>query len=125
MFRKLLNGKSQTTIIIFIVLLVLGVFSILQWLLVQTSYVVIVKNESLQPIESLEVYGGGAQFVFVKIAAGETQKKRLFFKHDGDLRYKAIIDGKQTEGTIEGYVTGSFNGSKTIQIDQDGIITLK
>lgn len=91
---------------------------------IETAYIITVKNDSSLPIESLEVYGGGVQIDFGKIDPGDTRKKRFFIKHDGDLRYKALFDGKQRHDIIEGYVSGGFGDSNIILFEDSGKIAI-
>ncbi len=89
---------------------------------IESRYYVAVENRREQPIESFLVTGGGVQVDFGLIPPNARVCRSFHIVHDGQLSFQTYIDGVETTGIVDGYVTGSLGGNKQIRIDSDNTI---
>jgi hypothetical protein len=92
---------------------------------VETRYKVRVSNDSNRPIESLIVAGPGVRVELGPIAPGQLTRRNIHFDGDGTLDFLARQQQTQFGGQLEGYVTGGWNGDKTIRVRQGGTFDIE
>lgn len=87
-----------------------------------TRYSVTVINQGTKPIESFILTGPGVSVQLGPISPKEEKTRHLHFKGDGVLDFDCRQEGKQFNGQLEGYVTGSMGCVKTVRITNGAVI---
>lgn len=90
----------------------------------ETRYTVIVQNDSLQPLESVRVFGGGCDESLGTIPPGSSVRRSFWIQHDGELEFYALGDDTSYEKIINGYVTNGLGGHTIVTIRSDGTMSL-
>lgn len=90
---------------------------------VEMRYVVVIHNASGQPLDDVRVFGGGCDESFGSLAPGKTVRRRLRFRTDGDLQFRAV-SGTTTLEANAGYVTRDLAGAPTITVEPDGTVSV-
>lgn len=84
---------------------------------IQSYYTIIVKNDSSYQIDNFVINSTG-NIILVGIIPSRQSVKKKFKVGEGRITFKASINGKVFEDTIEGYVSGSGD-KKVVTIRQD------
>lgn len=91
---------------------------------VETRYVVIIHNNSQQPINGAQVSGGGCEADFGIIPAGGTIQRAFWVQGDGELTFRAQDGVSKGPKTIDGYVTNGMGGQAVITVNPDGTLSV-
>jgi hypothetical protein len=92
---------------------------------ISTRYTIRVHNESNDPIESFVILGPGIKTEMGPISSGHKAVRHYYPTTDGSLRFAARQNGLSFDGELEGYVTRSWDGDKTVRIRENGSIEIK
>jgi hypothetical protein len=92
---------------------------------VSTRYTVRVFNDSDRPIESLVVSGPGVRVELGPIAPGQRTRRHIHFHGDGTLDFSARQQELRLSGQLEGYVTSSMGGDKSIRVRESGVYEIQ
>ncbi len=92
---------------------------------ISTRYTVRVYNDSNHPIESFMILGPGVQTEIGPIPSGQKVVRHYYPTTDGYLRFTARQQKQNFDGELEGYVTGSSEGDKTVRIREKGSFEIK
>ena len=88
--------------------------------LIESSYSIRVENQSQDTITELELWGAGTERAFGTLTPNTSKRRRLYFKSDGALRFRAKRNGKNIAGPVLDYVTAGGGGSSTLRFLPDG-----
>jgi hypothetical protein len=90
---------------------------------IESAYTVVIHNGSAQPLDGVQVRGGGCDVYFGSITPQGVARRSFWIQHDGELSFQA------TSGTITydlpaltGYITNGEGGHRTINVNPDRTI---
>lgn len=92
---------------------------------ISTRYTIRVHNESNDSIESFVILGPGIKTEMGPISSGHKAVRHYYPTTDGSLRFAARQNGLSFDGELEGYVTRSWAGDKTVRVRENGSIEIK
>lgn len=123
--RKRVDRMGLRLRVVLVGVLLLGNFAVALFytvaaMQIATRYTVQVENESGEVIESFVLTGPGVEIELGALKPGEKAREYLRFKPDGRLEFSFRQGKMETNGTLEGYVTGNLGGETRIRVRQGG-----
>ncbi len=86
----------------------------------ETTFFVTARNLSNKTMHTFKLTAPGVDVELGPIKPGQKKKTSFQVHADGTLRFSAVQDDRQIEGTVEGYVTNGMGGRKIIEIRDGG-----
>lgn len=89
-------------------------------LAIESSYTVVVCNQTGCELTDVRVEGGGCNADFGSIAPGDSERRVFWVRHDGHLELTAREGAHTRSKIIDEYVTNSLGGHTTVTIHPNG-----
>lgn len=86
----------------------------------ETTFFITARNLSNKTMHTFKLTAPGVDVELGPIKPGQKKKTSFQFDGDGTLRFSAVQDERQIEGTVEDYVTNGMGGRKIIEIHDGG-----
>jgi hypothetical protein len=91
---------------------------------IESSYTVVVCNQTGCELTDVRVEGGGCSADFGSIASGDSGRRVFWVRHDGRLEITAREGADTRSKIIDEYVTNSLGGHTTVTLHPDGAIAI-
>lgn len=95
------------------------------FLAIDGECLVIVRNDSDQPLDDVRIVGGDCNQSFGSIPPQGAAECSMSFKRHGELKLHAIRGSTVIESTIDAYITSRLGGHTEITVHSDGSISIK
>lgn len=92
--------------------------------MIEARYTVTVHNASSQPLDDVQVSGGGCEVNFGTISPGATMRRSFWVQCDGELEFCAVSGPARHNKTIDGYVTNGMGGNTSVIVGPQGTISV-
>ncbi|MCB9902947.1 MAG: hypothetical protein H6831_00925 [Planctomycetes bacterium] len=88
----------------------------------ETRYTVVVRNQSQQTFDEVQVVGGGIHSAQLTLLPGGTNRFEVWPKQDGALELELRSAAREESVVVEGYVTNLLGGDALVTIRADGSV---
>jgi hypothetical protein len=90
---------------------------------ITTRYAVVIQNTSTDPLDDVQVFGGGCKEDIGVIPPSVVVERYFWVEADGQLEFRATTAGVVHTKVIDDYVTHGMGGRATVVFNQDHTIS--